>query len=199
MNLCLNPHLLWHHGQFLSHNNGPTPQTAMVPEFSACSTTVHHNIRIPTPYGWVEDIPRGDDPEWDQKLDERLLWRGTNTGIYHADHTRWQESHRISAVGHANDLNGTMDIILPQDSKLHPVGEPKTARKSHVNPAMMDIAFAGDPTACTPKTCTLLEQKFPWRERQTFKEAGNYKYVLDVCISVFPWLLVDSLRLRISD
>lgn len=153
----------------------------MVPEFSYCSTTVHHNIRVPTPYGWVEDIlPRSDDPEWDDKLDERLLWRGSNTGIFHADHTRWKGSHRNVLVEYANDLNGTLNVLVPPRTANEAVGEPKAIRKSRLNPAIMDIAFAGEPISCAPSVCGRLESIFPWRKRQSVKAAGTYKYVFDV-------------------
>lgn len=29
--------------------------------------------------GWVEDIDPVMDPEWEDKFDERLLWRGSST------------------------------------------------------------------------------------------------------------------------
>ncbi|KAJ7596240.1 glycosyl transferase family 90-domain-containing protein [Mycena floridula] len=178
MDPCLHPDLLWHHGQFLSHNAGPAPQKTMVPEFAYCSTTIHHNIRIPTPYAWVADVQ--DDPEWDDKLDERLLWRGSNTGIFHAEHTRWRNSHRISVVEKLNNLNGTISLLVPPESPEVPVGPAKTLRKSRVNPALFDIAFAGRPTACKGNVCKQLEELMTWRERQSIKQAGNYRYVLDV-------------------
>ncbi|KAJ7596234.1 glycosyl transferase family 90-domain-containing protein [Mycena floridula] len=143
MDPCNHPNLLWHHGGFLSHNSGPKPQKSMIPEFSSCSTTVHHNIRIPTPYGWIEDMPRSEDPEWDHKSDKRLLWRGTNTGIYFGEDMRWREN----------------------------------VHKAHLNPVMFDISFAGTPAACTPAICKELKGMFEWKEIQTRKEAGIYKYV----------------------
>jgi hypothetical protein len=181
MDPCLHPEHFHHHGQFLSHNMGPSPQHALIPEFAYCSTTIHHNIRIPNPYGWVEDIyPRSNDPGWDDKVDERLLWRGSNTGIFHAQHTRWHRSHRNFLVEHANEINGTTSLLLPTKSRKEKVGKPKQVRNAHLNPAMMDVGFAGRPISCSSPTCELLEQIFPWWERQSVQEAGNYKYVLDV-------------------
>ncbi|KAF8634774.1 hypothetical protein AX15_000731 [Amanita polypyramis BW_CC] len=181
MDPCLHPDHLHHHGQFLSHNEGPTPQHTMVPEFSYCSTTIHHNIRIPTPYGWVEDIkPRSHDPDWDDKQDERLLWRGRNTGMFHDKKTRWQGSHRDFLVQYANDLNGTLSILRSTRNRTEQVGVPQEYRKSRLNPAIMDITFADKPIACSPATCELLSEIYPWRERQSIKQAGNYKYIIDV-------------------
>jgi len=50
MDPCNRPDHFYHHGQFLSHRIGPAPQPFLVPEFSYCSTMIHHNIRIPVPY-----------------------------------------------------------------------------------------------------------------------------------------------------
>jgi len=183
MDPCEHPDLFHHHGQFLSHNNGPSPQPVMVPEFSYCSTTIHHNIRFPLPYGWIDDIyPRTDDPEFEDKLDERLLWRGSNTGMFHSSKSRWDHSHRDFLVAFSNLLEGTLKVLPPNRATNEVLGELKELRMSRLNPAMMDIAFAGKPIACSPGTCELLEEIYPWRGRQSIQEAGNYKYVLDVSL-----------------
>ncbi|KAF8874754.1 glycosyl transferase family 90-domain-containing protein [Infundibulicybe gibba] len=153
MDPCLHPNHFHYHGQYLSHNMGPAPQATMVPEFSYCSTTIHHNIRIPVPYEWIEDIyPRSDDAEWETKVDERLLWRGSNTGIFHAHSIRWENSHRNFLVRYANELDGTINVLPSNVTRNEPVGK----GKYH------------------------LTQIFPWRGRQSLKEAGNYKYIIDV-------------------
>lgn len=46
----------------------------------------------------------------------------------------------------------------------------------------MDIAFSGSPSACDSQTCKLLEEIYPWRNRQSVKDAGRYKYVFDVVV-----------------
>jgi hypothetical protein len=33
----------------------------------------------------------GDDPSWEEKRDDRLLWRGKNTGMYFKDGVPWSE------------------------------------------------------------------------------------------------------------
>ncbi|KAJ7238056.1 glycosyl transferase family 90-domain-containing protein [Mycena haematopus] len=181
MNPCLHPRHFWYHGQFLSYGKGPTPEREMVPEFSDCSSNIHHNIRIPTPYGWVEDIfPRSDDPPWDEKVDERVLWRGSSTGISYSSRSRWQNSHRITLMRIANDLKGTIAILSPFKAAAEPVGDPIEVRKSRLNPGIMDVAFAGDPIMCDPETCKQLQRIFPWRRRQSVQESGDYKYVIDV-------------------
>jgi hypothetical protein len=54
MDPCSHPSLLHHHGQFLRHNPGPIPQQIMIPMFSYCSTSMHHNIV--TAVKWTDDF-----------------------------------------------------------------------------------------------------------------------------------------------
>ena len=186
MDPCNHPSHFFHHGQFLSYGLGPAPQPVFFPEFAYCSTTIHHNIRVPVPYDWVEDVfPRSADPEWEEKVDERLLWRGSNTGMYHSRTSRWRHSHRIFLVEHANELHGTLKVLSPNKTKHEKVGEPLEVRKARINPAAMDIAFGGQPLACSDEVCDVLEDTYPWRKRQSLKEAGRYKYVLDVRIALY--------------
>ncbi|KAF5309861.1 hypothetical protein D9619_010501 [Psilocybe cf. subviscida] len=181
MDPCNHPALFFHHGQFLSHDYGPGPQNYLVPEFSSCSTMLHHNIRMPTPYGWVEDImPRENDPEWDEKFDERLLWRGTNTGMRHSKTSRWKYSQRDFLVASTNDLTGTLTVIQPNTTRSQPMEPFREVRKSRINPELMDVAFGGGPSACEHDVCEMMKEIYPFRERQTIKQAGNYRYVMDV-------------------
>lgn len=153
----------------------------MIPEFSYCATTLHHNIRIPVPYGWVEDVtPRDQDPDFDDKVDDRLLWRGSNTGIFHASSTRWKDSHRDFLVRTTNDFDGTLDMLMPTNKDDRSVGNPRTLKKSVINPTFFDIAFSKEPISCSKDVCPVLEEIYPWQPYMKQAEAGTYRYVLDV-------------------
>ncbi|KAJ3809218.1 hypothetical protein F5876DRAFT_77973 [Lentinula aff. lateritia] len=155
-------------------------------ETARTGSLLHHNIRFSTPYGWVEDIlPRSDDPDFADKTDERLLWRGTNIGVHHVEgnpydtafasspsfveshfcfrfHTysdgqssrpsvvlpltevfALQSSHRNTLVRTVNEVNGTLDFLVPPNLGYEDqlVDNPKTARRTRLNLAMMDAAF----------------------------------------------------------
>ncbi|OJA20997.1 hypothetical protein AZE42_09122 [Rhizopogon vesiculosus] len=181
MDLCLHPSLLYGHGEFLKHNGGPNPESTLVPCFSLCSTLLHHNIRSAGPYGWIEDIlPRSDDPPWEKKTDERLVWRGSNTGISHRVDTRWRNAHRDRLVSYVNNMTGTLDILHSPLNDSEPVGGPTLLRKAHVNPALFDIQFAGQPGACPSELCDSLHEIFDWRRPQNTSQAGRYKYAFDI-------------------
>ena len=186
MDPCVHPHLFYHHGQFLSHNKGPDPQHIMVPEFSYCTAMLHHNIRIPVPYGWVPDVlPRNDDPEFDEKSDERLLWRGSNTGIFHRSSTRWRTSHRDFLVQYANDVDGTVDVLMPPVRQDEKIGTPRKLKKKSVNSVFFDVAFTKKPIACSKDICPQLEELYPWKPYMSQAQAGDYRYVLDVNIALY--------------
>ena len=183
MDPCLHPDLFYHHGEFLSQELGPTPRRELVPLFSFCSTTVHQDVRVPSTYGWVEE-PMGplEDPDWDDRLEERLGWRGANTGIWHGEGMRWRESHRASLVRFANALNGTTRVLLPTKSDKDRVGASKEMRNGRLNPGMFDVSFAGEPLGCDGSSeCEVLRTAFRWEAKQNLREAGKYRYILDVC------------------
>ncbi|KAG6896164.1 hypothetical protein C0992_009913 [Termitomyces sp. T32_za158] len=180
MDPCLHPYLIDNIGEFLIKEH-PGPSHKMLPRFAYCATLMHHDIQIPTLNAWVDDIlPRSHDPEWDQKLDERLAWRGSNTGMWHAPNTRWQKAQRARLVDLTNELNGTVKVLLSSSPEDVRVGEGIEIPKAKINPSMMDIAFAGKPVGCHEETCPELRRRYEWRKRQGSKEVGQFKYIIDV-------------------
>jgi hypothetical protein len=181
MDPCLHPELLLLHGQFLSHHTGPVAHRKLVPQFSYCPTLLHHDIMAAMPINWIADIlPRSDDPEWGDKTDERLQWRGSNTGIWHDAGTRWKDAQRARLVEWATmGYERNLTVLMPtQDGES--VGSGVEMRKGRLSPAMLDVFFAGQPLSCAPETCDVLKDFFEYRKPQNIKAAGNYKYILDV-------------------
>ncbi|KAG1724296.1 glycosyl transferase family 90-domain-containing protein [Suillus paluster] len=180
MDPCAHPSHLSQHGQFLAHGIGPSPDPFPVPQFSYCSSPLHADIRVPIPLSWVEDVEgeEGDEGAWENKEDERLLWRGLNTGILHTSDKPWRDTQRARLVEIAQRIVGSVEVlIMDADGEGMKVEEVKKAR---MNPAMLDIAFAGSPSQCEPETCRELEEGFEWRRRMSVRDAGRYKYVFDV-------------------
>lgn len=181
MDPCLHPRLLLQHGQFLSHHTGPVAHRKLVPQFSYCSTLLHHDIIPAMPINWIADIlPRSDDPEWDQKVDERLQWRGSNTGIWHDVGTRWRDAQRARLVEWATKGYEQNLTVLMSTQEGERVGSGVEMKKGRLGPAMLDVFFAGQPLSCAPETCELLKGMFEYRQPHNIKAAGDYKYILDV-------------------
>ncbi|KAJ3849869.1 hypothetical protein EV368DRAFT_85100 [Lentinula lateritia] len=66
-----------------------------------------------------------------------------NIGVHHSPRTRWQSSHRNILVRTVNEVNGTLDFLVPPNLGYEDqlVDNPKTARRTRLNLAMMDAAF----------------------------------------------------------
>jgi hypothetical protein len=192
MDPCAHPSHLLQHGEFLSHGPGPSAYPFPVPQFSYCSSPLHADIRVPIMLSWVEDVDGGEDV-WIEKEEERLLWRGLNTGIHHGKEKPWKDAQRdrlmdlVSSPPSSNSRPQkrttshpkTIDVLLTDPSSFDGF-ETQSLKKSILNPAMMDIAFAGQPGQCEPEVCKEVEERWEWRRRMGVKEAGRYKYVLDV-------------------
>lgn len=199
MDPCAHPSLLSTHGQFLSFKYGPMPERTLVPQFSLCSTMLHHDIRPPIPYGWeweLDSDPYQDDDEdkdgaykgdfpWRHKVDERLGWRGRTTGMWASWDTSWGHGHRARLVTLASALEGNVSVLgvpEPEDADEVPVREPQTMRLAQVNPAWMDMAFTDKPVGCNEEagTCNEMEKLWEFRRVQRRHEEGRYKFILDV-------------------
>ncbi|KAG7091997.1 hypothetical protein E1B28_008384 [Marasmius oreades] len=180
MDPCAHPALFWTHGLFVSHNTGPAPQPYMVPQFSACTTEIHHNINFPTSYGWIEDLPPSENPPWEDREDERLMWRGSDTGIWHGNGVKWGSNHRDWLIRWATGVHGVVDVLFDSAvNETSQVGVPKQMRKALLNPSMVDMGFAGE-MQCEPEVCRKMEEIYPETRRMSREEAGNYKYVMDL-------------------
>jgi hypothetical protein len=177
MSPCAHPSLLHHHGQFLAHEYGPGPWSPPAPQFSYSVTSLHADIRPATPFNWVEDVP-GDAP-WDAKTDNRLLWRGSNTGIWQGAGMRyWRGTHRNRMVALADRTRGAADVLVA-DAADAPV-QTKTLPLRRLNRALLDLEFSGSPLNCDDTTCPELQRMFEWDESMDYRTAGDYKYVMDV-------------------
>ncbi|KAH7882833.1 glycosyl transferase family 90-domain-containing protein [Phlebopus sp. FC_14] len=184
MDPCMHPSLLTSHGQFLSHSAGPFPQSTLVPRFSLCSTLLHHDIRPPVPYGWADgsNAETEEDVPWELKVDQRLGWRGSTTGMWASPTSPWPYSHRSRLVSVANSLHGSVSVLPVPENESTPVGEPVDLELRSVNPAWMDIAFTDKPVGCDEDagTCKLMEGTWDFRRRQGRAEEGEYKFIFDI-------------------
>ncbi|KAF7378029.1 SPX domain-containing protein [Mycena sanguinolenta] len=95
MDPCLHPADLRTHGAYLAHGAGPGPQRALVPD------DLPHEGR-PPPLGL----------SWAERVDARLQWRGSNTGIWHAADGRWRDAHRIRLAALAAGVGSTNVSVL---------------------------------------------------------------------------------------
>ena len=180
MDPCQHPYLFFIGGQFLAHYEGPSAHRVLIPQFSSSVSLVHYDLLPIPPPGWGEERR---DITWEEKYDERLLWRGTNTGMMCTPNTRWRQSQRFRLVDLAYDVKGEIKVLHSPEvgEEIHQVGEGEEWAKARLNPAMMDVSFSGSPVQCEGATCTELVTDYDWRKRMDTQESARYKYIIDVC------------------
>lgn len=89
MDVCTNPNLVQLMGVLNSHDKGPSPAHIMYPTMVMSKTTLHSDILAVSAEAWTENV--GDDPAWDNKTHNLLLWRGKTTGILYTDRFHWSK------------------------------------------------------------------------------------------------------------
>jgi hypothetical protein len=182
MDPCLHPTHTHFVGQLTNHDKGPAPRQRLHPSFAMSSTRVHSDILTVAPEMWIAGL--GDDPVWEDKKHDTLLWRGTTTGTRMAENMPyWRLSQRMRMVEMTNQQTGAYGVLMSTD-RNNPVGEPLTVEAIELNEDLMDIGFSGEPIQCSPKVCEIIAKEYKFRDAQTFEEANNYKYLLDA--STYP-------------
>jgi hypothetical protein len=165
-------------GQFTNYGKGPPPRQRLHPSFTMSSTQIHSDILAVAPEMWKENI--GNDPAWEDKKRDTLLWRGTTTGTrMNEDMPYWRYSQRLRMVEMTNQQSGTYDVLMSTDYD-RPVGEPLTVEAAALNENLMDIGFSKKPGQCSPRVCAIIAKEYKYREVQSLSEANEYKYILDV-------------------
>lgn len=186
MSPCLHPFHLTLNG-FLSQNHynrqfGPDPTNTLDPTFSICVSPLHSDILTPAPEQFVDSEGLGNDPNWENKPDERLVWRGSNTGVLARPGNEWNISHRIRLVEMATRRGGETRVLLPPRNRDAAVGQGETLSTSALNAAYMDVSFVGKPIQCRDSACGELQRMFEWRKYQSWGDAWMYKYIMDVSL-----------------
>ncbi|QRV74770.1 glycosyltransferase family 90 protein [Ceratobasidium sp. AG-Ba] len=177
MDPCTHPDLVHINGFLAGHGQGAGVRRVIVPAFSMCTTPLHSDIRTIPIEMWTEDV--GIDPVWEDKPDDRVLWRGSNTGILFAPSQPWNLSQRARLNVLTNEQEGVRSVLRPLGPDKA-VGHPVEEKSKELNERMMDIAFAGPPIQCEEPVCTQMKDIFAYRGKMDFSAANRYKYIMDI-------------------
>lgn len=89
MNACIHPYLTQITGFLASYGKGPVPAKHVYPILTMSTTNLHSDVLSVAMEAFTENV--GNDVEWEDKTDERLLWRGSTTGILFQEDNLWSE------------------------------------------------------------------------------------------------------------
>lgn len=134
----------------------------LIPLFSLSKTNLHSDVLgVPTEQ-WTEDFEILD---WHHRTEERLLWRGSNTGAYYSEETMWRMSHRARLVRMASvtDEAEKLTMLPPPKERGSMKENTEEVSWSEANDQWMDIAFTDQPIR---KFCSFPD--FPFAHFSTY-------------------------------
>lgn len=92
LDFCNHPSYLNLHSLTSNYGLGPAP-VDFWPVFSMCKTSLFSDIVV-TPLEQYDPSNRPQDPMWEDKTQDRMLWRGSTTGSRYDRFTLWRPSQR---------------------------------------------------------------------------------------------------------
>ncbi|GAA94666.1 glycosyltransferase family 90 protein [Mixia osmundae IAM 14324] len=122
-----------------------------------------------------------DEPElaWENRTDERLLFRGQTSGTTWDQDVPWINTQRSRLHIQANNLEGNRTLMIADEDDL--LANVTLANKA-INPAFFDVGMIGPPVQVKDDVTRAEMDKVygGYKSRMTDKDAENYKYVIDV-------------------
>ncbi|KAM0753121.1 hypothetical protein T439DRAFT_286761 [Meredithblackwellia eburnea MCA 4105] len=170
--LCHHPEIRKLHGHTMQQG---VPLSPIVPLFTFAKTKLHSDI-LCTPLEQYSDTYIGYEPAWEGKSKNKLLWRGTTTGVEFDKHTPWRLSQRARLHFMSQNMEGEKSVIWSQRGTLR---ESNMTVES-LNHLYMDTFFAGKPEQCDPETCEIMEKTISFKPTIGLEESNTYKYLMDV-------------------
>ena len=141
MSVCDHPEILPFHGALTGKNPDLGPVS---PVFVLSKTMLHADILgIPT-----DQFVERDTRLWIERTENRLLWRGRNTGAHFDALTNWRSSQRVRIVQFAeNQGNENMSLLPAPGEKIsQSLGQAVVMLNRQVaSDSLLDVAFTNAP------------------------------------------------------
>lgn len=123
----------------------------------------------------TDHAKQADSLTWDQKTENKLLWRGTTTGDSYSKRKGydWHRSHRPRLVLMANAKKGERDVWVQKNG----VWKKQRYSLAELNEKWMDIAITNDPHQCNKEdgTCDEMARELTKKDRLNHEAAAKYK------------------------
>jgi hypothetical protein len=173
MDICQHPEIMPLHGATTSLG---TNLGELVPLFAFAKTVVHSDI-LATPLEQYSSSYIGDDPDWEHKSINKVLWRGSTTGAEFAKNVKWELSQRarLHFLSHAEE--GSLPVMFANEAGMERQG---IFDIKGLNEAYLDTSFSGEAVQCDEETCEEMERIIDFADTMGLEESYNYRYLMDV-------------------
>lgn len=171
MDICQHPEIMPIHGFTTSIGTNPGP---LVPLFTFAKTNIHSDILV-TPLEQYSDTYIGYDPDWGSKPYNKLLWRGSTTGVDFEEDVDWRASQRSRLHFMTHETTGKKVVLLAEKE-----GEMREDEMSigAMNKAYMDASFSGGPVQCDPVTCAWMSKNVDFKATMGLDESYRVRCFL---------------------
>ena len=157
MDICQHPEIMPIHGFTSAEGTNPGP---LVPLFTFAKTNIHSDVLV-TPLEQYSDTYIGYDPDWEKKDFNKLMWRGSTTGVNFYVTNDWKASQRARLHFLTHESKGARNLLVADADG--PVSEEPTPIRS-LNEAYMDVSFSGGPVQCDDETCAIMKDVIDFKE-----------------------------------
>jgi len=148
----------------------------LTPLFTFAKTVVHSDI-LATPLEQYSSSYIGDDPDWREKGINKVLWRGSTTGVEFVKHVEWQLSQRARMHFLSHETAGEQSIMWADTDGLQ---QEKNFPIKALNDLYMDASFSGSPVQCDEETCPVMEKLIEFAPTMGLDESYQFKYLVDI-------------------
>lgn len=181
MDMCENPEWQYLHG-FTAWPG--MPPKLLQPLFSFAKTSLYSDILM-TPLEQYWDLEPWD-PEWDKKLFNKAVWRGSTTGVWFDRTTWWRSSQRVRLWFMSKDTTGSRAVRFDGVGVESEPGVETIAERRVKTSALMeryvDFAFTGKAGQCDEQdgSCDYVTNLIDFQPGLGWNQANEYKYLLDI-------------------
>ncbi|KAK4053911.1 hypothetical protein OIO90_003748 [Microbotryomycetes sp. JL221] len=177
MNMCENPEWQYLHG-FTSWA-GMRPQL-LRPLFSFAKMTLHSDILL-TPLEQFWDYEQWD-PKWEDKPNNKAVWRGTTTGVWFDRLSWWRSSQRVRLWFMGKDQTGRTLVRFDSPTANGDAIVERNVSTADLMQRYVDFAFTGKAGQCSEEdgSCQAVRDLFDFQRPFGWNEANEYKYMLDI-------------------
>ncbi|BGP16397.1 hypothetical protein JCM10213_004046 [Rhodosporidiobolus nylandii] len=169
---CQHPEARKLHGHTMQQG---VPLGPLVPLFTFAKTRAHSDI-LCTPIEQWQEHYIGYEPHWEGKSQNKLLWRGSTTGVEFDRHTPWRKSQRARLHIMSHEKEGDKPVIWSQRGQLRETN----ISVATLNSLYMDTSFSGALQQCDAETCEIMRKTMEFKPTIGLDESNTYKYLIDV-------------------